>query len=181
LWLTLLLGGGSVGKDVSSGVLSLMFTRPLVRTRYVLAKWLALASAIAILSTATLLVEAAFLAHAGVGLPGKEIAAAVFTSVTTAFGMTSVLLLLSVLVSGYSDVFLWIALWFLPVLAHKYISQRVAQEFKTFLQPSLDWSATFSGAAVGWSGLFSYLSTVTLCLCLAALAANRKELSYASG
>jgi len=179
--LVLLIGGGSVGKDVSSGVLPLLFTRPLVRSHYVLAKWFSLASAIAVLSTLTLLIEAAWLAHRGVGVPGREVAAAVFTSISSAFGTTSVLLFFSVLVSGYSDELLWIGLGFLPSLAHKYVPQRVAEQWKAFLNPALDWDATFRGLSIGWFRLFSYLSTVTLCLCLAALAANRKELSYASG
>lgn len=181
LWLTLLIGAGSVGKDVSSGVLPLLFTRPLVRSHYVLAKWLALGSAAALLSTLTLVVEAVWLAHLGQGLPGAEVAAAVFHSVSSAFGVTSVLLVLSVMVPGYSDIMVWIGLGFLPVFAQKYISQRVTDEWRMFFQPSLEWGATFGATPIGWFRLLSYLSTVTLCLCLAVLAANRKELSYASG
>jgi hypothetical protein len=180
-FLVLLLGAGSVGKDVSSGVLPLLFTRPLVRTQYVLAKWLALASTIAVVSTVTLLLEAAFLSHRGVGVPGREVAAVVFQSVTRAFGITAVLLPLSVVVSGYSDVLLWFGLGILPKLGHRYVPQRVADHWHMFLNPSLDWSATFGVAPIGWFQLASYLSTVTLCLCVAAIAANRKELSYASG
>jgi ABC-2 family transporter protein len=181
LLLVLLIGGGSIGKDVSSGVLPLLFTRPLVRSRYVLAKWVALASAVSVLSTLTLLIEAALLAHRGAGVPGGEIAAAVFKSVTVAFGTTSVLLVFSALVSGYSDLLIWVGLNLLPSIAHRYISQRVRDEWHAFLNPSLDWGATFGAAPVGWLRICSYLSTVTLCLCLAAVAANRKELSYASG
>jgi ABC-type transport system involved in multi-copper enzyme maturation permease subunit len=181
LILVLLIGGGAIGKEVTSGVLPLIFTRPLVRGHYVLTKWFALASAIAILSTATLLAQAAWLAQRGAGLPGAEVAAAVFTSVTSAIGMTAVLLPLSVLASGYSDVLFWIGIGLVPTLGRKYIPQRVAEEWQMFLHPSLDWGALFGAAPVGWFRLFSYLSTVTLCLCLAVLAANRKELSYASG
>lgn len=179
--LVLLIGGGAIGKEVSSGVLPLMFTRPLVRGHYVLAKWFALASAIAILSAATLLVQAGFLAHRGMGLPGAEVAGAVFTSVSGAFGITAVLLPLSVVAAGYSDVLIWIALGVLPMLGRRHIPQRVAEEWHRFLNPSLDWGAMFGAGSVGWFRLFSYLSTVTLCLGLAVLAANRKELSYASG
>lgn len=179
--LVLLLGAGSIGKEVSSGVLPLLFTRPLVRSRYVLAKWLALASAIALLSSATLLIEAAFMANRGVGLPGREVAAAVFNGVSVAFGTTAVLLFFSVLVPGYADVMVWAGLLLLPNFLQKYIPQRVTEEWAAILRPSLDWGAINGGASVGWFHLFSYLSTVTLCLCLAALAANRKELSYASG
>jgi ABC-type transport system involved in multi-copper enzyme maturation permease subunit len=180
LLLTLLIGAGSVGKDVSSGVLPLLFTRPLVRSRYVLAKWLAVGSAVSILTTLTFLVQELFLSRAGFGVPRAEVAAAVFQSVTHAFGMSSVLVILSVLVSGMTDALLWIGLSTLPMLVQKYLSQRVAEEWQAFLDPSLDWSATF-GPPVDWFRLLSYLSTVTLCLALASLAINRKELSYASG
>jgi hypothetical protein len=179
--LVLLIAGGSVGKDVSSGVLPLLFTRPLVRGRYILAKWLALGSAISVLSVATLLVQAAWLAHRGNGLPGAEVSAQVLESVTTAFGDTSVLLFFSVLVPGFSDVLLWLGLRLLPALAHRYIPQRALIEWRAFMNPALDWGATFGAVPIGWFRIFSYLSTVTLFLCLAVVAVNRKELSYASG
>ena len=180
--LVLLIGGGAIGKDVSSGVLPLMFTRPLVRGHYVLAKWFALASAIAILSVATLLVQAGFLAHRGMGLPGAEVAAAVFTSVSSAFGITAVLLPLSVVAAGYADVLIWIGLGVAAdARAQPHPAARGRGVASMFLNPSLDWGAMFGAGSVGWFRLFSYLSTVTLCLGLAVLAANRKELSYASG
>jgi ABC-type transport system involved in multi-copper enzyme maturation permease subunit len=180
LLLTLLIGAGSVGKDVSSGVLPLLFTRPLIRSRYVLAKWLAVGSAVSILVTLTFLLEALFLSRAGLGVPRTEVAAAIFQGATNAFGIASVLVLLSVLVSGMTDVLLWIGLSTLPLIAQKYLSQRVAEEWRALIDPSLDWSATFSHP-IAWFPLVSYLSTVTLCLALASLAINRKELSYASG
>jgi ABC-type transport system involved in multi-copper enzyme maturation permease subunit len=179
--LTLMIGGGSIGRDVSSGVLPLLFTRPLLRGRYVLAKWLALASAVAALSALTLLIQAAWLAHRGVGVPGVEVAATVFTGVSAAFGLTAVLLPLSVLVPGYSDVMVWLGLGLLPTLASRFIPQRITEEWRMFLQPQLEWGTTFGTAPIGWFRVLSYFSTVTLCLCLAVVAANRKELSYASG
>ena len=179
--LTLMIGGGSIGRDVSSGVLPLLFTRPLRRGGYVLAKWLALSSAVAALGALTLVIQAAWLAHRGIGVPGVEVAADVFKGVSEAFGLTAVLLPLSVLVAGYSDVMLWIGIGLIPTLSRKLISQRVADEWQMFLRPTLDWGTTFGAAPIGWFRVFSYFSTVTLCLCLAVVAANRKELSYASG
>jgi hypothetical protein len=180
LILTLLIASGSVGKDVSSGVLPLLFTRPLKRSRYVLAKWLASASAIATLAAVTTLVEAAVLAHIGAGLPRAELAAAIFKSATTAFGLSAVLVLFSVLASGFTDVLIWIGLSSLPMLGQRFLSQRVVEEWQSFLHPSLDWGDLLADAGAGFR-LVSYLSTVTLCLGLAVLAVNRKELSYASG
>jgi ABC-type transport system involved in multi-copper enzyme maturation permease subunit len=180
LFLTVVIGAGSVGKDVTSGVLPLLFTRPLARSRYVLAKWLAIGSAVSILTTLTLLLEELFLVRAGMGLPRAEVAAAIFQSVTNTFGVASVLVFLSVLVSGMTDALLWFGLGTIPLVAQRYLSQRVAEEWRAVLDPSLDWSATF-GPPIAWYPLLSYLSTVTLCLALASLAINRKELSYASG
>ena len=54
LVLSLILASGSVGRDVSSGVLALVLTRPLVRTTYLLAKWTAVSTAVAALGCATL-------------------------------------------------------------------------------------------------------------------------------
>jgi ABC-type transport system involved in multi-copper enzyme maturation permease subunit len=180
LLLTLLIAGGSVGRDVTSGVLPLLFTRPLVRSRYVVAKWIASASAPALLSALTIGIEAIVLARAGQGVAGIEIADAIIKSVTLAFGISSVLVLFSTLVTGFADVFLWFILSALPSLAHKYIPQRFGDEWHAFFNPSIDWAATV-GPPVGWFGLVSYVSTVTLCLGLAVVAINRKELSYASG
>jgi len=180
LILTLLIGAGSVGKDVSSGVLPLLFTRPLVRSRYVLAKWLAVGSAVTVLTALTLLGEALVLARADLGVPRAEVTAAIFQSASTVFGISSVLVFFSVLLSSFADALLWIGLSVVPQIGHRFVGQRIAEEWQAFLYPSLEWSATFDHP-VAWFRVFSYFSTVTLCLCLAVLAVNRKELSYASG
>jgi len=180
LLLTLLIAGGSVGRDVTSGVLPLLFTRPLVRSHYVFAKWIAVGTAAAVLSVVTLVAEAVLLARAGQGLAGGEIVDAIVKSMTTAFGISSVLVLFSVLASGFADVLIWVGLNTLPLIAHKVIPQRMAEEWQAFLNPSLDWAATVGPPASLFQPV-SYLSTVALCLALAAIAINRKELSYASG
>ena len=69
----------------------------------------------------------------------------------------------------------------IDLLAEVAIEPRVSEQWRAVLQPALGWSSTFQSTPVAWFALFSYLSTVTLCLCLAAVAANKKEISYASG
>jgi len=172
--LAMILGAGSIGRDVSSGVLALLFTRPLVRTRYVLARWLAVSAAAGLLAGATLLVEALVLARQGHGQPGADLAAALFESATTTCGLTSVLVLFSTLLPGLGDAALWTALLLVVAAARGHVPQRLVDEARALLQPSLAWGSS-------WFAIFSYLSTVALCLCLGALAANRKELSYATG
>ena len=48
------------------------------------------------------------------------------------------------------------------------------------LKPGLDLAPLFHGGPVAWFAVVSYLSTVTLCLGLAVVVMNRRELSYAS-
>jgi len=45
----------------------------------------------------------------------------------------------------------------------------------------VDISPILNGGDVPWFAIVSYLSTVTLCLAVAVVVMNRKELSYASG
>lgn len=179
--LTLLIAAGSVGRDLSSGVLALLFTRPLQRSAYVFAKWVAVSGAAMILSCVTLAVQAVLLAQQGNAVSGAEIWAAMFASATTSFGLSSVLVLFSVLIPGVGDVAAWGALMLLGFLSRRVVSPRFGEEWKAVLQPELAWNAGGGTGLSSWLPVISYLSTVTLCLYLAVVAVNRKEISYASG
>jgi hypothetical protein len=181
LILTLVLTSGSVGRDLSSGVLALLFSRPIVRTTYLLAKWLAASTAAATLSSLTLIAETLLLRSRGIDISSAELSGALFGSFSTAFGLASVLILLSVLLRGVGDIAMWVALGLVGYLTQRVLPQRVSEEWHAVLQPSLGWASTFGARPIAWFALASYLSTVTLCLCLAALVLNRKEISYASG
>jgi hypothetical protein len=175
--IALIMAAGSVGRDVSTGVLPLLFTRPLVRTTYLLAKWLGASSAATALAAVSVGVQAVILASRGHGVPGMEIVTALFGCATTAFGTCAVLVALSVLVNGFGNVGIYIILSLVPSIPH--IPQRLAQELGHVTRPTLAWDAAVGGAA-SWLDVVTYLSTVTLLLALAALILNRKELSYAS-
>jgi hypothetical protein len=179
--LSLVIGAGSIGRDVSSGVLPLIFTRPVIRSRYVLAKWLAVGVAVGLLSAASVLVEVAWLAHRGNGVPGAEVGEALFASATTAFGLPAVMVCLSTLVAGVGDVGGWVILNLLVQFAPKLLPLRAVAELQGLIRPELGWDTAFGAGSIAWFPVLSYLSTVTLWLCLAALSLNRKELSYASG
>jgi hypothetical protein len=175
--IALIMAAGSVGRDVSTGVLPLLFTRPLVRTTYLLAKWLGTSIAATVLAAASVGVQAVILARTGHGAPGMEIVAKLFACATTAFGTCAVLVALSVLVNGYANVGLYIILSLVPSIPR--VPQRLAQEWRHVVGPSLAWESV-AGSATSWLDVVAYLSTVTLLLAAAALVLNRKELSYAS-
>jgi ABC-type transport system involved in multi-copper enzyme maturation permease subunit len=179
--LGLILAAGSVGRDVSSGVLALLLTRPLVRTTYLLAKWTAVSTAVAGLACLTLVAQAMLLRARGVDISLGELWRGAFASATAAAGLISVLVLFSVLISGVGDIAIWVALNLIGFVGQRILPLRVTSEWRSLLEPKLGWDSTFAARPISWFGLTSYLSTVTLCLCLAALALNRKEISYASG
>ncbi len=179
--LALILGAGSIGRDVSSGVLALLLTRPLTRTTYLMAKWTAVTAAVAMLSCLTLTVQMLLLRSKGIDISGGELWSTAFSSVTSAGGLAAVLVLFSVFMPGAGDIALWVALNLVGFLAQRAMSMRVHTEWGNLLHPTLGWASTFGGTPISWFTLSSYLSTVTLCLCAAALVLNRKEISYASG
>jgi ABC-type transport system involved in multi-copper enzyme maturation permease subunit len=181
LILTVILGAGSIGRDVSSGVLPLLFTRPIARRTYVFAKWIAVSSAASVVGAAALAIQALLLWRQGAGLSAPAIGAAVFGGATTAWGVASVLVFLSVLVAGVGDVGLWYGLHLVGILFARKAPARFNEEWRALIQPSLAWDALSGSHLLVWFRLVSYLSTVTFFLVLAVTAANRKELSYASG
>jgi hypothetical protein len=181
LLLTVLLGAGSIGRDLTSGVLPLLFTRPLTRATYVLAKWLAVSSVAAIGGLLALVIQALLLSHRGFGPAGSAIGAALFGAVSTAAGIAAVLVFLSTLVSGFGDLGLWMILRLAGFLAGRWLGPRFTEEWGALVTPSLSWETLSGWDAGAWFRLVSYLSTVTLFLCLAVVVANHKEVSYATG
>jgi ABC-type transport system involved in multi-copper enzyme maturation permease subunit len=179
--LALILGAGSIGRDVSSGVLALLLTRPVVRTTYVVAKWTAVSALVVALGCLTVAAQAILLHWRGDDVTVRELSETLFGSLTSGVGLVSVLVLFSALLPGLADIGLWVALTLVGFVVQRLLPIRVHTEWHAFLQPTLGWAATFGATPISWFGLTSYLSTVMLCLCLAALALNRKEISYASG
>ena len=57
---------------------------------------------------------------------------------------------------------------------------RASAELLRFLNPQVQLGPMTMGSGVSWFEVVSYLSTVTLCLAVAVLVINRREISYAT-
>ena len=57
---------------------------------------------------------------------------------------------------------------------------RASEEIGRFLSPTLKLEGVYRGGMISWFQLISYFSTVTLCVALAIVILNRRELSYAT-
>jgi ABC-type transport system involved in multi-copper enzyme maturation permease subunit len=179
---------GLIGQDVSSGVLTLAFARPVRRSEYVLSRWFAAGT----LATALIALQVV-LAVAIVMLRGGEVDTVTVVSrllhgTVVAFGAAAVLTLFSSLVPGFGDLGLYllatIALSVLGGLAmaqHLDVVGTVVGEVQRMLDASFDPTPLLGHAKVAWYDIVTYASTVTLALAGAIVVMNRKELSYAAG
>jgi ABC-type transport system involved in multi-copper enzyme maturation permease subunit len=181
-FMTLIFAVGSIGRDLSSGTLALLFTRPLQRWLYVASRWLGAGIASTVASALHILIQFLILRSLGKAPPIADIAAMIFEATTTAFGLAAVIVLLSTLVPGLADVGLWIGIRVLLGLAGGAgVPQRLREQLDALTSPELAWATIASGGTDAWFAMASYASNVSLCLALAVAVINRKELSYASG
>jgi len=186
--LMLALGAGMIGQDVSSGVLQLLCARPVKRSEYVLSRWLGVALAGIAISLVQLGIASALLAARGYAPAPQQMALFAATRTLECLGLSAVLALLSSLIGGFGD----LALYLIAGLAGGVLSMtaqvkhwmwldRIASQLTSSLTPTIDLHRLLTATPLQWFPIVSYASTVTLCLAVAIVIVNRKELSYASG
>ncbi len=184
LWLGWILGAGIIGRDLSTGVLQLIFVRPVKRSEYVINKYLALAAGTAAIA---LLQWALFLTFGRPDKPGLELLCGVLEFVLLAFGVSAGVIFLSSLVSGLGD----LGILFLTYVSTQLVGflgakfqmpalNRMAGEVMGVFFPSIDLVGTFLHRTISWFSITSYFSSIALCLAVAMLVVNRREISYAS-
>ncbi len=186
-FLALALAAGMIGEDVSSGTLQLLLARPVTRRQYVFSKWVAVAGGTSLVVVAQLLLAALVIALRGASVSWGGAALLLANDVLLAFGISAVMSLLSALVPGLGD----LGLLFLAFLSTQVLGglgslkswgalERATQELQRVLKPELNVWPLLHGDPASPAAVASYLSTVTLCLALAVMVMNRKELSYVS-
>jgi ABC-type transport system involved in multi-copper enzyme maturation permease subunit len=178
----LFLSAGVIGRDVSSGTLALVFTRPLRRSDYLLTKWLAISSLAAGVSIAQLLTQATVLALRHRGESWTHLWQNAVERVVFSFALASVLILLSTLVARGWNIALWAGgPLLLTILASVRGLQPVTTAAVPIFVPRINVWQAFYATPISWFAITSVLSTITLALALSVWVMNRKELSYASG
>jgi ABC-type transport system involved in multi-copper enzyme maturation permease subunit len=205
----IILGTGIIGRDLSSGVLPLVFARPISRANYVFSKWLTLSLTAIILSFAQCIVIHlfAFLLSPD-AFSNEAFLAACADTLFVCFGFSAVMVLFSALKSG---TFAGTGIWLLSLLVVAVMMQYggrepiavtadmqagrvlainllnglipVASTVGTFL---LSFFANKTSLlqicqnGVDWLNVTTYLSNVALALVLAIYLMNRRELTYAT-
>jgi hypothetical protein len=183
----ILFAAGMIGQDVSSGVLQLVLARPVRRWEYVLSRWGGAAGAATVAALAQALLGGIVLALRGAPPDAQQLALFGAARALEIFGVVAVFALLSSLAGGLGDLGLYVVLTIgggllslIGQLRQWPALQWAGQELGALLGPKLDLAAFVAGAPF-WLPALTYASNLTLCLLLAVVVMNRKELSYASG
>jgi ABC-type transport system involved in multi-copper enzyme maturation permease subunit len=177
---------GLIGQDFSSGVLQLLFARPVRRWEYVTSRWLGAGSIVALVGIAQGVLIALVMTVRGAAPGAGDTIAFIGERVLGGLGLAAVFVLLSSLVAGVGDVALWIAgqaiLAISAMVAQAkgwMAAGRVLGELQGALNPGVPITQIANGLAP-WAPVSAYLSTIAVCLTLAVILVNRRELSYAS-
>jgi ABC-type transport system involved in multi-copper enzyme maturation permease subunit len=186
--LALVLGAGLIGSDSSAGVFQLLFARPVTRAGYVLSRWLAVAAAAGTLGVLQVLLGAAILVAFGHAPDAAEVGTRCADQALSALSVSSLVLLFSTVLPGIGDVVAVV----LGNVASALIApiagfarwpwlERLGREVNRFFAPDFAWADVFGRGDVSWFLLVSWASTIALCVALAIVVMNRREISYASG
>ncbi len=183
--LAVTLANGILGLDISSGVLALVFTRPIKRWVYALSKWASVTATAGVLSAAQLLAVVLILRVCHGSFEADALGPRLLERILAAAGTSAVLLFLSALGSGLSD----LAVWGLASVAAQTSRMvgffnrddfwiRLGDGLQFVLAPG--WGmASGSPPAVGISELFVTVFVTAAALVLAAWVLERREITYA--
>jgi ABC-type transport system involved in multi-copper enzyme maturation permease subunit len=186
-WLVLILSAGLIGRETSTGVLPLVFSRPINRASFVLTKWAAVVAVCAGLLVLQSGVETVILVVRKQPPLFFEVLYGLGDSLLFSGGLAAVFVLLSSLVPSYGDAgllaFAYVVVQILSTIADQLKSKTlttVAGVVGLSLFPSVDLELAFASAPIGWSSLTRYALTVLAALSLAVLVMNTRQFSYAS-
>lgn len=189
LWFAFILAAGAIGQEVSSGVLTLTFARPVTRQSYVFSRWAGAGGFAAALGLAQIATGLMAIAARGGPLPGgPDLAALALECVLVSFTGAAVMVMLSSLFNGLGDVGVWAIATTVSTVVGGIASMknwaalaRATQELQLTLMPSLHAGWLFGVGDPQPYALVTTLSTLTASLAVAVWVVNRKELSYAAG
>lgn len=181
------LGAGMIGGDVSSGVFQLLFARPVTRFQYLISRWLAVGLGAAALNAAQVLL-AAMILSSNQALEGwPAVARFIGEQSIEAFAVAAVIACFSSVLPGIGDVVAIFAVSLVLTMtrtaatfARWDLVSHGIEEIEHTLSPDVSFPQMFAGGHVAWDPIVTVATTIALGLALAAIALNRREISYAS-
>lgn len=187
MWIALLSSAGIIGLEISTGSLSLYFTRPLTRAAYVVSRWSAAASLAAGMTLIGLAAESAIVLFRDGDISLAAFVLAFTDRLFVTIGIVSVMVCFSALTSSLGDLVIWASIHILALatgaaghMAAIVWMQDLARVLRRIANPMFDLHRVLSSSRIPWAEVLGYGATLTLAVAIAIAALNRKELSYAS-
>lgn len=183
----LVAAAGAIGQDVSSGTITLLLARPVVRWHYVIARWLGATILAAVLSALLMLAVTLGVTARGAAPDPAAVLRVLAELVLTGAAMAAVMIALSSLVNGLADLGLFLAgstlagvLQMIGLARHLPWLEVAGRELMATVSPTLSLSPFVRGDWSAWPQLAAWASTLTLSLAVAAWSVSRREYSYAA-
>jgi hypothetical protein len=186
-WAILVVAAGSVSRDVSSGALQMILSRPIRRTEYLFGRYLGILAAYALFLVVTCLLT---LLVAAVMPSGTRPAAADLSAGTLAVAtggaflsgalQASILLFFSTFLPGIADL-LGLLLYLvlnLPQMASAPWLRNAAERARENMLPAVEWTEVLRGHGVLGAATGRWVFALTVYLAMAAVIFSRRELPY---
>jgi hypothetical protein len=183
-WAIFVLAAGSVSRDVSSGALQMILSRPIRRTQYLFGRYVGI-----LVSFALFLVFTSLLAFVVVHLaaPGEaaEVSPARLATLTVETFLSgafpaAILLFFSTFLPGIADLLGLLILYIvlhLPGSAGS-VLWRVAEVARENMLPDVSWNRALGGKGLALAAAGRWVFALTVYLALAVVVFSRRELPY---
>lgn len=183
-WAIFVLAAGSVSRDVSSGALQMILSRPIRRTQYLFGRYVGILVAFALFLAFTSLL-AFVVVHLGAPGAAAEVSPARLarlageTFLSGAFP-AAILLFFSTFLPGIADLLGLLILYMLlnlPAASGSALA-RAAEAARENILPDVSWSEAMTGRGAALAAAGRWVFALTVYLALAAVVFSRRELPY---
>ena len=188
-WAILVLAAGSVSRDVSSGALQMILSRPIRRTEYLFGRYLGILASYALFLVFTVLLTllVARIAQAyGAGPAAADLSAGKLAVVSGGAFLSgalqaSILLLFSTFLPGIADLLGLLLLYLvlnLPQMSSAPWLRNAAEKVRENMLPVVAWNEVLRGHGALGAATGRWVFALTVYLALAAVVFSRRELPY---
>ena len=185
-WAIFVLAAGSVSRDVSSGALQMILSRPIRRTEYLFGRYVGILASYAVFLVVTHLLAFALIHVLSRTVPAREHTLTAFavgagTSFFEGAFQAAILLMFSTFLPGIADLLGLLLLYLvlnLPQLSSAPWLRRAATAGRENLLPAVAWDEVFRGHGLLRAATGRWVFALAMYLVLAAVIFSRRELPY---
>ena len=183
-WAIFVLAAGSVSRDIGSGALQMILSRPIRRTQYLFGRYAGILVAFALFLVFTSLVAFVVVSLAAPAMAGSvspaRLATLTYETLLSGAFTSAILLFFSTFLPGIVDLLGLLMLYIVLHLPGGYgtVFTRVSEVARENMVPEVSWSDAFRGQGPALAAAGRWVFALTVYLALAAVVFSRRELPY---